>query len=385
MQAKDAISEHRNRIMRSSGLLIWLFLGLPALDPSTRRAQEIPAHWVAWIACYIIFGVAYYFGSTNRPLSPIFRINAFILQSLCVLGMIFSFQNYFMGFLMVLIAKQLGFFLPSRVAVLWIAVQTAVAIILLEPHWHMGWRWAVTGSLIGLEAFAVAAGILLAKEVAAREELLLLNIELTSTRELLKETSRAEERLHIARELHDVLGHHLAALSIQLEHAVHIAPAPVRADIENAQASTRQMLGEVRSVVGSMRSSEQVDLAPILDSLAKRVLRPKISLEIPTHFAVADGARAHAVLRCVQEIITNTVKHSGAENLWITVCFVDGTIEVSARDDGRTLAPARPGGGLTGMKERFESLGGRVEFKSQPDTGFALRAYLPAHPQDKFV
>src|SRR5579862_389926 len=208
--------------MRFSGLLIWLFLGLPALDPSTRRAQEIPAHWAIWIACYFIFGVAYYFGSTNRPLSPILRINALVLQSLCVLGMIFSFQNYFMGFLMVLIAKQLGFFLPSRVAVLWIAVQTVVAIILLEPHWHMGWRWAVTGSLIGLEAFAVAAGILLAKEVAAREELLLLNIELTSTRELLKETSRAEERLHIARELHDVLGHHLAALSIQLEHAVHI-------------------------------------------------------------------------------------------------------------------------------------------------------------------
>ena len=123
-----------------------------------------------------------------------------------------------------------------------------------------------------------------------------------------------EERLHIARELHGILGHHLAALSIQLEHAMHVASDPVRADIENAQASTRQMLTDVRSVVSSMHSTEQIDLAPILHSLCKRILRPKIHLEIDSRFALADGIRAHAVLRCVQEIITNTVKHSGADN-----------------------------------------------------------------------
>jgi signal transduction histidine kinase len=371
--------------MRLSGLLIWLVLGLPAIDPATRGGQEKPAFWAGWIACYFLFGVSYYFGSIGRPLASAFRINAIVMQSFCVLGMILSFQNYFTGFLMVLIAWQLGFYFPVRVAVLWTVLQTVAATLALEPHWHMGWRWAVTSSVIGLEAFAVVGGMLLAKEAAARDEQLLLNIELSSTRELLKESSRAEERLHIARELHDVLGHHLAALSIQLEHAVHIAPDPVRADIEAAQGSTRQMLSEVRSVVSSMRASEQVDLAPILNSLAKRVLRPRLCLEIPQRLALADGARAHAVLRCVQEIITNTVKHSSANTLWISVRFAEGAIEVSARDDGRAAAQTRPGAGLTGMKERFESLGGHVEFRSQPDAGFVLRAQLPAHPQDKFA
>jgi signal transduction histidine kinase len=371
--------------MRFSGLLIWLALGLPAVDPSTRGGQEMPAFWAGWIACYSLFGITYYFGSTKRSLTTAFRINAILLQSFCVVGMILSFQNYFTGFLMVLIAWQLGFYFPVRVAAIWTVLQSVAAIIALEPHWHMGWRWAVTSSVVGLEAFAVAGGMLLAKEAAARDELLSLNIELSSTRELLKESSRAVERLHIARELHDVLGHHLAALSIQLEHAVHIAPDPVRADIEAAQGSTRQMLGEVRSVVSSMRASELVDLAPILNSLAKRVLQPKIWLEIPPCLALADGARAHAVLRCVQEIITNTVKHSGANNLWISVCFAEGAIEVSARDDGRAAAPAPPGAGLTGMRERFESLGGCVEFRTQPEAGFVLRAQLPAHPQDKLA
>ena len=71
----------------------------------------------------------------------------------------------------------------------------------------MGWRWAVTSSVVGLGVFARVAGILLAREAAAHDDLLLLNVELSTTRELLKESGRLEERLHIARELHDILGH----------------------------------------------------------------------------------------------------------------------------------------------------------------------------------
>lgn len=385
MEIDDTPSEQRRRVMRLSGLLIWLVLGLPALDISTRKGQEIPDFWAAWIACYFIFGASYYLGSTNRHMASTVRVSAFALQSLSVVAMVFSFRNYFTGFLMVLVAWQVSFYFSRRIAVTWTVLQTCAAIAALEPHWHMGWRWAVTSSLIGLEAFAVVAGMMLRKEAAARDELLLLNIELSSTRELLKETSRATERLHIARELHDVLGHHLAALSIQLEHAVHVSTGAARADIEAAQTSTRQMLGEVRSVVGSLRANEHMDLAPILNSLASRVLRPRIQMELPSPFVLADSTQAHAVLRCVQEIITNAIKHSGADNLWIAIRFTEGAIEVSARDDGRVLPPVRPGAGLVGMKERFESLGGRVEFGLRPDAGFFLCARLPAQSQDRFA
>src|SRR5215469_16198268 len=112
---------------------------------------------------------------------------------------------------------------------------------------------------------------------------------------------------------------------------------------------------------------------------------PKSTLKIDSRFALADGIRAHAALRCVQEIITNTVKHSGADNLRITVSSVEEAIEVSARDDGHSLAIPRPGAGPTGMKERFESLGGRVEFSLQGNAGFALRAQLPGQSRDRFA
>ncbi len=65
---------------------------------------------------------------------------------------------------------------------------------------------------------------------------------------------------------------------------------------------------------------------------------------------VGDSARAHALLRCIQEIITNTLRHSGAENLWLEVYEVDGGVEVRARDDGRGAKSVQPGNGMTGMR-----------------------------------
>ncbi len=380
---RDLVSQQKHQAMRWSGILIWLILGLPAMDPSTRTADEIPVSWAGWLSFFFAFGIAYYFGSTNRRLPSWLRISALALQSLSVVAMTLLFRNYFNGLLLVLVAWQAALYLSEHNAVIWTCLQTIAAVIALEPHWHMGWRWAMTSSLIGLEVFAIVAGRLLAQEATGRDELLLLNIELGSTRELLKESSRTAERLHIARELHDVLGHHLAALSLQLEHAVHVADGSLQAEIERAQTSTRQMLSDVRSIVGTMRAKDSVDLAPALDSLVQRVLRPKLHLLVPPEFILPDGARAHAVLRCVQEIVTNTIKHSRAENLWIDLRVREGIIEVNARDDGQADPMSLPGAGLTGMMERFEAFGGRVEFQSRPDIGFVISAWLPLQTQDK--
>jgi hypothetical protein len=167
MEIDDTPSEQRRRVMRLSGLLIWLVLGLPALDISTRKGQEIPDFWAAWITCYCIFGASYYLGSTNRHIASTVRVSAFVLQSLSVAAMVFSFRNYFTGFLMVLVAWQVSFYFSRRIAVTWTVLQTCAVIAALEPHWHMGWRWAVTSSLIGLEAFGVVTGMI-RKEAAAR-------------------------------------------------------------------------------------------------------------------------------------------------------------------------------------------------------------------------
>jgi len=87
------------------------------------------------------------------------------------------------------------------------------------------------------------------------------------------------------------------------------------------------------------------------------------------------------VLRCVQEITTNTLKHSDAVNLWITCRVVRGGIEIKARDDGQGTRVAESGFGLNSMRRRFEELGGTVSFETGLDQGFSLEAWLPVQNQ----
>ena len=90
-----------------------------------------------------------------------------------------------------------------------------------------------------------------------------------------------------------------------------------------------------------------------------------------------DSEHAHALVRCVQEIVTNSVRHSRTDNLWIELIKADHRLEVRARDDGRGAPVFREGQGLSGMRTRLEQLGGRLDIDATPSQGFRLNAVLP--------
>jgi len=103
-----------------------------------------------------------------------------------------------------------------------------------------------------------------------------------------------------------------------------------------------------------------------------------IHLELPPRFRVDDPRRAQVLLRCAQEIITNTVRHAAARNLWLRFeCRGDREMIVHARDDGRGATQLVTGNGLTGMRERLAEFGGRLEITPGTNRGFALDASLP--------
>jgi signal transduction histidine kinase len=103
-----------------------------------------------------------------------------------------------------------------------------------------------------------------------------------------------------------------------------------------------------------------------------------IHLETPLSGIAVDAVRAEALVRCVQETITNTLKHSAARNLWITLAAPAEGITVRTRDDGRGTHHVKPGAGLTGMRERFAQFGGDVSITTNTGAGFAMSAFLPA-------
>ena len=173
------------------------------------------------------------------------------------------------------------------------------------------------------QAFAFFAAVLLEEAEWRGRELAVRNGELLATQTMLSESAKMGERLRIAGDLHDSAGHLLTALSVNLQLASRLVDGPGAEQVRRAHVVARTLLGEVRETAGTMRQ------------LTAAVVRPAVHVEISEGLTMADPARAHALFRCVQEMLTNTMRHGEAKNLWLRVGLGDGTVKVEARDDGR--------------------------------------------------
>jgi signal transduction histidine kinase len=276
--------------------------------------------------------------------------------------------------LLVMVAAQLGHVRPPA-AIGWIVVQTIGLglVVARQPSPHAVW------GALGYFAFQIF-GFLTARiahdEREAKQALAEANAELRVATGLLDMSSRAEERLRIARDLHDLIGHHLTALSLNLEVASHLAEGPAKEQVEKAKSLTRLLLSDVRDVVSRLRADEQVDLGAALTSLREAVPSPNIHVDTDG-VAVAEPLVAETALRAVQEIVTNAVRHSGARNLWLTVATQDHTLTVDARDDGAGTDRVVFGNGLRGMRERVQQAGGTLEVASMRGRGFEVHVRIP--------
>ena len=377
--------EDYRRLLRSGGLAVWLAVGLPVvvlqlLFP-VRGRDALALTSVAWVAALLLFLAAFWRATARRPAEDrndvllLVAAEAAAVFALVALPPCFGLE----GALLVLAAFQLGPILPRPAATAWIAAQGAGLLWLMWLHW--GWHWGVVLAFayMPFQFIAVATARLLAQETALRQSLAAANAELAATRELLAQSARMAERARIARDLHDLLGHHLTALSLNLEIASHKTAGEARERIETAQSVTKLLLGDVRGVVGSLRSEEGLglDLPAALQKLAEGIPRPRVHVEASAALGIEDPAVGEVVLRCAQEIVTNAVRHARAENLWLDVERSAEGIRIRARDDGCGAASLAHGNGLAGLRERFEQRGGAVSFDTAPGQGFRIDAVLP--------
>ncbi len=227
----------------------------------------------------------------------------------------------------------------------------------------------VTAMFGGFQIFAAMMAAVALREAATREEL-----EAAQSR--LRSTAEAGERLRISRELHDLVGHQLTALALELEVAAHRSDAAAAPHVDRARRTAKELLSDVRHVVGRLRSGP-ADVTAAFSAVA-RIAKPEVHLDIAEDLEFTDPAVAHAVIRCVQESVTNAVRHADADHLHITVTRSADAVVVTAADDGRGAAEVTPGHGLTGMLERVTALGGTVTWETAPARGFLLRATVPA-------
>ena len=196
----------------------------------------------------------------------------------------------------------------------------------------------------------------------------------------------AEEQARIARELHDVVAHALSVIVVQAAAAddvFEVEPARAREPIRAIETAARAALGDLRRVLGVLHESADYEPQPgleRLDSLVEQVRATglAVSLEIQGAPRPLPAAVDLSAYRIVQEALTNTLKHSGAEHASVRVRYGD-PLALEVRDDGSgaVLSGGPEGSGLIGMRERAAMLGGSVDAGDAPDGGYVVSARIP--------
>lgn len=193
-----------------------------------------------------------------------------------------------------------------------------------------------------------------------------------------------EERLRIARELHDVLGHHLSLINVQASAALH-RPDPVRSEqaLTAIKQTSKETLSELRATLGALRQAPTVVPAPGLNRLGD-LIRTAAGPELKIRTELAETRSLPpevdlAVYRIVQEALTNVARHARATTAVVRVRPDHDDVLVEVEDDG-TGQPDSPGSGILGMRERARALGGSLTTGAQPDGGFRVSARLPMRP-----
>lgn len=369
-------------LLKYSGLVVWLTTVLALVFLPVISEKHMPvSEYVGWWVAEIVFGLVYIHISWRWPNKPGLPWWVYLgVLTLAAFACSWMTRAGIGGLLMMVVASLLPWVTQPRLGITWMVIQSAMVALCVTRNPEITPQAAIVlgATFMGLGFFAYIASFAAHQLSEARDELRRVNSELRATQSLLAENTRIAERVRIARELHDLVGHHLTALTLNLEVASHLIQGKAVDHVQQARSVARLLLSDVREVVSEMRAGENVDLAQALAALVEGVPAPRIHLDIPDGFSVTDPQRAQVLLRCAQELVTNAVRHAEARNLWLSLERIDGQLHLIANDDGQGMSEAMPGNGISGMRERLRQLGGELDLHTDPGQGFRVHAYLPA-------
>lgn len=355
----------------------WGVVFLTSTEVIAERVPDMLNYARAALACFL-FCFIYTTREHFEP-NPVQVAAASTLMALCALFLI-SLQPFGTGnILLVLFATALAARIGPMPLALCLIATNLVVLGLMVALTKATWGQAMLSVLAysSFQAFAslVIRNTRLAEQMA--DDLRATNAELMTTRLLLAESVRDQERLRMSRELHDVAGHGLTALKLNLGV---LARDQSQSDPERigvcAQLSD-ELLQNLRHVVQQLRADPGPDLDAVLKRIALPFPRPRLQLKLSEDLPSLSFAQVEAIMRAVQEALTNAAKHGAAENLRVRLSSADQILRLEIEDDGRAPIKLRVGGGLSGMRERFEELGGSLAMSTAGVGGLSLQASFP--------
>lgn len=366
--------KRNDRLVWWVAILTWCVVAWPFARDLVRVPEDLRQRDVV-LAGVCLVGFVVLFLASYRIRRADLRLTAMALQTLLALTLIGLSQSGFEPILLVIVAAQAANCFTLVRSFVWSAGQSVAMYAIVSGS---DWRAPLFTTLayFGFQSFAIIASHVARSESDARMELERVHAELESAMSLLSLNSRIAERARISRDLHDVLGHHLTALSINLEVASHLTEGKAKEQIESSQAIAKSLLTDVRATVSRLRSDDSVDLHDAIAGLVAVFPRPAIHVEIDDTVASIDPLTAEVILRCCQEAITNAARHSGATNVYLTIQRSAGEIRINSRDDGIGASKGSDVG-LRSIRERVEARGGSVSAESPACGGFVLFIAIP--------
>ncbi|MEZ6036006.1 MAG: histidine kinase [Planctomycetota bacterium] len=339
----------------------------PVLQRAILRPADLPQHLGWWTACIVVFTVADQLA--QRGASSRLRLTTLAVATASACVAIWLIPVVYGGAaltaaLLVVVAARLHE-LPPRLALTWIGAQSLVLLAVYVGRWSTEVGSSAAFGFFGFQLIGYAFSRTAAAERRARAEL-------AATRSLLAAAARRAERDQIATDLHDVLGHHLVALQLQLQAA---ADTHDERHLQQARQLARLLLAEVRGVVDEMQGRDGFDLESALLQLEDTATAPRTEVIVDDRQALRrlHPSAAREVFRAVQEAVTNARKHAAASSLRVEVR--DGAIRCS--DDGHSWQGELAGRGLSGMAGRCREAGCGFEITRQPGVGTTVTITLP--------
>lgn len=358
-----------------TGYLAWAIVCYLTLSSQPTDTLAGQLNMLAIVVGLLLFIVGFYFSTRETPyirMDSRIRQMSLVIQLLAIILIRSLTDAGVLSILGVALAAQL----PINVS----RMQSYIGVlgVVLLDYFFNAFYWGVEDALVwtalagafNLFAFRMSQRVI--QEQEARDEITILNRELVATQTLLQESSKQSERLRIARDLHDGVGHHLTALILKLQYLTHTTDGATKDHVVELHGLAKQLLTDVRETVHEMRENSDIGLKDALDALIAQIPRLRVDLKMD-NFHISDSQTAEALFRCIQEAITNTLKHGNASHMTITLVRKANVLELDVTDNGRCAFSISEGNGLKGMRERIENLKGQLEIRTQNGFGISIR------------
>lgn len=364
--------------MNIAAYIAWLAIGLEFWFSNIKSTGLIPTDMlvvttIALHAAYLFcFVVCTLIQKNNLQQKALALMLVIIALSICIISRFSSAPVL----LIVASAVLAAVFSPSRLIAIFIFSNVSFYFI-YRYLWHDDQPAMAVLIYSSFQLFAMLMSWYSRQAEKRRDEVMELNAELIATRSLLAESVRDSERLRLARELHDVAGHKLTALKLNLAALVRLPTEVKQQSIEMCAHLADELLTDIRGVVQQMRVQDGLNLQAAIEKMAAPFPCPHLHLAIDEYAQHAPIQHAEILLRTIQEALTNSARHSQAQQLWVVIQRDSQRWTLHIRDDGRMANDWQKGNGLKGMSERLENSGGGLCCEHASSGGMQIDAWLP--------